>query len=182
MKSVQREPNCSILTDGQTVTKKLIVAFRNFPNAPKISLEVVTFEFKTCRRHTLNSRLTLWIVNTQGTVVVGGTLLRRQVQNIKWRYKGSVHFVTNFIHSLARQRLCYCCPKLTATNTSPVTSSCWHTVGPFWLQMASVARIIFRSKNTAVLLWGDAVQLPAVTLRCPWRGIYFFLLKKVTST
>ena len=53
--------------------------FCDFPNVPKTSLKVVTFEWKTCRRHTLNSWLTLWLVNTQGAVVVGGTLLWRQV-------------------------------------------------------------------------------------------------------
>ena len=34
-KSVQREPICSMRTDGQTDIKKLIVAFQNFANAPK---------------------------------------------------------------------------------------------------------------------------------------------------
>jgi hypothetical protein len=34
-KSVQREPKCSMWTDGRTDMTKLIVAFRNFANAPK---------------------------------------------------------------------------------------------------------------------------------------------------
>ena len=33
-KSVQWEPSCSMRTDGRTDTIKLIVAFRNFANAP----------------------------------------------------------------------------------------------------------------------------------------------------
>jgi len=37
-KSVQWEPSCSIRTDGRTDMTKLIVAFRNFANAPKIQL------------------------------------------------------------------------------------------------------------------------------------------------
>jgi hypothetical protein len=35
-KSVQWEPSCSVLTDGQTDMTKLRVAFRNFVDAPKI--------------------------------------------------------------------------------------------------------------------------------------------------
>jgi len=39
LKSVQWEPSCSMRTDGQTDGRtdmmKLIVAFRNFENAPK---------------------------------------------------------------------------------------------------------------------------------------------------
>ena len=34
-KSVQWEPNCSMQTDGRTENTKLILAFRNFANAPK---------------------------------------------------------------------------------------------------------------------------------------------------
>ena len=34
-KSVQFEPSCSMRTDGQTDKTKLMVAFRNFANAPK---------------------------------------------------------------------------------------------------------------------------------------------------
>jgi hypothetical protein len=34
-KSVQWEPNCSVRTDGQTDMTQLMVAFRNFANAPK---------------------------------------------------------------------------------------------------------------------------------------------------
>jgi len=37
-KSVQREPMCSMRTNGQTDSTKLIVAFRNFANAPKNSI------------------------------------------------------------------------------------------------------------------------------------------------
>jgi hypothetical protein len=51
-KSVQLEPSLSMRTDGQTDMTKLIVAFRNFANAPKngyteaASMNFVTF-FKT---------------------------------------------------------------------------------------------------------------------------------------
>jgi len=34
-KSFQREPSCSMWTDGQTGMTKLIVAFLNFANKPK---------------------------------------------------------------------------------------------------------------------------------------------------
>jgi hypothetical protein len=34
-KSVYWEPSCSMRADGQTDMRKLIVAFRNFANAPK---------------------------------------------------------------------------------------------------------------------------------------------------
>jgi hypothetical protein len=36
-KSVQWEPSCSMRTDGQTDMTKLIVAVRNFANAPNFS-------------------------------------------------------------------------------------------------------------------------------------------------
>jgi hypothetical protein len=34
-KCIQREPSCSVRTDGRTDMMKLIAAFRNFANAPK---------------------------------------------------------------------------------------------------------------------------------------------------
>jgi hypothetical protein len=37
-KPVQRKPSCSMRTDRRTNMKKLIVAFRNFANAPKTGL------------------------------------------------------------------------------------------------------------------------------------------------
>jgi hypothetical protein len=40
-KSVQWEPNWSLWTDGQTDMTKLIVAFRNFANAPKNEDEIL---------------------------------------------------------------------------------------------------------------------------------------------
>ena len=39
-KSVQREPSCSMRTDGQTDMTKVIAAFRNFANAPKMTDKV----------------------------------------------------------------------------------------------------------------------------------------------
>jgi hypothetical protein len=35
LKSIEREPSCSTRKDGRTDMTKLIVAFRNFANAPK---------------------------------------------------------------------------------------------------------------------------------------------------
>jgi hypothetical protein len=49
MKSVQREPSCSIVSNGQTEATKLIIALRNFLNVPK-------HQFESCQ---------LWIQNMQ---------------------------------------------------------------------------------------------------------------------
>jgi hypothetical protein len=44
LKSVQWEPSCFMLTDGQTDMRNLIVAFRNFANAPNKTADDVRRE------------------------------------------------------------------------------------------------------------------------------------------
>jgi hypothetical protein len=55
-KSFQWEPSCSMWTDRRTDMTKLIVAFRNFANAPKIAFEMKIRPFRKTFRTKLQSK------------------------------------------------------------------------------------------------------------------------------
>jgi hypothetical protein len=68
-KSVKSEPSCSVRTDGRTDKTKLIVAFRNFANAPNITRFQIALNDRRRKGIVRNNYKTHELVNLSHLIV-----------------------------------------------------------------------------------------------------------------